>query len=359
MAQSCDRIIQGLREKIFQIHVFHFTNRKKPYVTENKQNGSYTALPVFESESHTLNLAWNHILTKMDQFHEIVIFGGYLPIIAGPVFSRLSGKPLITLLRGNDFDISIFSPKRRELLREAILNSRVIGAITKDKTDKIKALYPGAKINYTPNGIRLEDWKYENSDLEFSKQWREEHVGNKICMGVIGQLKEKKGIDVLLDSLKVQVLKDNIFLLMIGEIDQIYLDQICESGITHQVYPFRDRYELLKYYGACDVIAMPSHYDGMPNVLLEAGALEIPVIGSNIDGMKDVIEHGKSGLLFNPGNKIDCRDALVQFVSFSSDDRKMMGKRLKERVSSAFNHEKEIENFYKILSDEFESGILI
>jgi glycogen(starch) synthase len=359
MAQSCDRIVQGLREKGFQIHVYHFTNRKKPYATENKQNGSYSPLPVFESESHTLNLAWNHIQTKIEQYHEIIIFGGYLPIIAGPIYARLSGKSLITLIRGNDFDISIYSPRRRGLLHEAVNSSRVIGVITMDKVDKIKAMYPNANVFYTPNGIRLDEWKFEKSDLEFHKQWKKEHIGDKLCLGVIGQLKEKKGIDILLESLKIQSLKDRIFLLMIGELDEQYTSQVEESGIEHLVYPFRDRYELLKYYGACDAIVIPSHYDGMPNVLLEAGGLGIPVIGSNIDGMKDVIEHGDTGLLFNPGDTNACRDAVVQFISISSEDRITMGNRLKERIYSEFNHEKEVEYYYKILSDEFTSGILI
>ena len=172
-------------------------------------------------------------------------------------------------------------------------------------------------------------------------------------------MKEKKGIDVLLDSLNVQLLKDKIFLLLIGEIDDAYLHKVQDSGVEHQVYAFRDRYERLKYFGGCDVIALPSHYDGMPNVLLEAGALGIPAIGSNIDGMKDVIEHGKNGLLFSPGDKTACRDALVQFVSLSSDEKKIMGEQMKERIHSEFNHEKEVENYNKILSNEFESGILV
>jgi glycosyltransferase involved in cell wall biosynthesis len=97
----------------------------------------------------------------------------------------------------------------------------------------------------------------------------------------------------------------------------------------------------------------------MPNVLLEAGALGIPSIGSDIDGMKDVIEHGKNGFLFSPGNKNECRDVLVQFVSLSSDEKEMMGKQMKERIHAEFNHNKEVENYANILNNGSEDRILV
>jgi len=147
--------------------------------------------------------------------------------------------------------------------------------------------------------------------------------------------------------------------MLIGDVEPRYLDQIKELGIKCQVYPFQDRFELLKYYGACDGIVIPSHYDGMPNVLLEAGALGIPVIGSDIDGMKDVIESGKSGFLFFPGDSNACRDKLIQFISMSGDERKETGEQLRKRVHTDFNHEREVENYYKILSDEYKPDVLV
>ena len=46
----------------------------------------------------------------------------------------------------------------------------------------------------------------------------------------------------------------------------------------------------------------PSYREGFPNVLLQAGAMFCPVICSGIDGNTDIVEHKKTGLLFEPAN---------------------------------------------------------
>ena len=74
MAQSCDRIVNGIRETGIRIHLVHLTNRRKPYLTEEVQQGSYTAIPVTESEGHTLNLLWNFIQGSGPEFDKIVLF---------------------------------------------------------------------------------------------------------------------------------------------------------------------------------------------------------------------------------------------------------------------------------------------
>ena len=53
---------------------------------------------------------------------------------------------------------------------------------------------------------------------------------------------------------------------------------------------------------ASDVLCVPSHREGFGSVVLEAAAMGIPAIGSNVVGLKDSIKHNETGILFEAGN---------------------------------------------------------
>lgn len=59
--------------------------------------------------------------------------------------------------------------------------------------------------------------------------------------------------------------------------------------------PINDSRFLRIVYAASDMIAVPSHEDNLPNVLLEAMAMGVPVIGANVGGIPDVVQHGGNG----------------------------------------------------------------
>ncbi len=83
-----------------------------------------------------------------------------------------------------------------------------------------------------------------------------------------------------------------------------------EGELQVTALPFLDRFELLPWYAACDWIAIPSFYDGLPNVLVEAAALGIPMLAARAGGMVDVLEDGRTAFLFDPGDEARCAWAL-------------------------------------------------
>ncbi len=347
MAQSCDRIVEGLRKRGYFVDVWHFVNKSSSLKTTQQLQGTYTMLPYEESEAHTLNVTWNVL-----QHHAcdlLICFGGYLPILAAPVFAQWLQKPLITLLRGNDFDASIFTPRKRDILKDALLASQHVCVVSSDKAWKVGKLFPQVPLTYIANGIDLTNWEPSASEQVHAKQWKEENVGDKICIGVFGQLKAKKGLGVLINAMMAMSVLSNFHLLLIGEMAEETKELMNKSGISYSYYSFMDRYELLRYYLACDVVAITSYYDGMPNVLLEAGALGLPVIASRVDGMKDVATGKASELLFVPGDEQGCRMVLTKFIEASKAQRTEWGSALQDIIHQNFTSQHEIHAYEKII----------
>jgi glycosyltransferase involved in cell wall biosynthesis len=220
--------------------------------------------------------------------------------------------------------------------------------------EKIRKLYPGTRTMYTPNGIDTADWEALPSERKFASEWRTEHLRGEICLGVFGQIKEKKGIEVLLSCLLQERRAGKFHLMLAGDYDQDFETRLAETGLKFSLLPFLDRNELVKYYAACDGVVISSHYDGMPNVLLEAGALGIPVLASSAGGIKDVMSGHPllEAYMFYPGDDEKLGSLLDQFQAMSSDDRQLLGNILKEHIIRNYNTENEIKPYIELLSYE-------
>jgi glycosyltransferase involved in cell wall biosynthesis len=74
------------------------------------------------------------------------------------------------------------------------------------------------------------------------------------------------------------------------------------------------REDAVRYIKAADFLVLPSLYEGLPNVVLEAMAVGTPVIATRVDGVPEVIEHGRSGLLLEPGDAARMGEAMGRLV---------------------------------------------
>lgn len=348
MAQSCDRLIHGLRGKGYEIEVIHFTVKGKSLVRKQQKGGGYTAIVFEDSEPHTLNIAWNHI-KALGSFDYVAAFGSNLAMTGGPIFAKWMETRLITFLRGNDFDTSIFTPRKRETLQYALEQSEVVFSVSREKLFKINRWIPDINVRFVANGINIKEWVPAKSEIDFAKEWKNQHSAEKTCMGLVGQLKPKKGVQFFINALSKTSLRGLIHLLLIGDIDEKHKEQLDEKELSYSLVSFQDRFQLMKYYMCCDALVIPSFYEGMPNVMLEAGALGIPIIASNVDGMADVITHHVDGLLFQVGNEDACRKVLYEFMSIK-DRWHEIGQALKSKINNQYTANHEIEAYAKIIT---------
>jgi glycosyltransferase involved in cell wall biosynthesis len=328
MAESCDRIVRGLARSGVAVDIVHFDRRSVAASHHPTGNGSLTRVPIDVDVPHSLNLLWNRLQQTLDlrATTHVVAFGGALPMLAAPVFAAWIERPLVTLLRGNELDLGIFDPRRRPFLEDAFRRSAAVVTVTTSQARKIAALYPEVHPHVIANGIDLELWQATDADRARGATWRAEHVqSSRRVLGLFGHLKSKKGVPFFIDSLRRSGLADRFHLLLIGEIDE-QLQSMLEAELPAvTVLPAMDRFDLLPFYLASDLIVIPSHYDGFPNVLIEAMALARPLLASSVGGVEDVVTDGEEAFLFAPGDEHACRRAIARAADASDEALLRMG----------------------------------
>ncbi len=293
MSESCDRIARGLTQEGVAVDIVHFDRR----ATRPELRRGHLRWPLEQDPAHTINCAWNRARGAFDlrAVTHVVAFGGYLPLLAAPAFAAWIDRPLVTMLRGNELDAGLFDPRRRPILDDALRRSAAVCTVTTEQAEKIAALHE-IEARVIANGIDFELWQPTDADRARAAALR----GERRLLGLFGHLKSKKGVPFLLDALRRS--GEDFRLLVVGETDLEGLD----------VIPPVDRFDLIPYYLASDFVVIPSHYDGFPNVLIEAASLGTPLIASRTGGMRDLLTDGENAFLFEPGDEQGCLAAIAR-----------------------------------------------
>jgi glycosyltransferase involved in cell wall biosynthesis len=93
--------------------------------------------------------------------------------------------------------------------------------------------------------------------------------------------------------------------------------------------------ELIKYYHITQALVLPTYYEGLPNVVLEAMACELPVIASKVSGIPEQVEDNVTGFLVPPGD-IQCFYKKIVELLESPDKRNILGKNARKKVLENF-----------------------
>jgi len=129
---------------------------------------------------------------------------------------------------------------------------------------------------------------------------------SRFVIGAVGRLSAEKGFDLLIRAAdRLLTGGIDLELLIIGEGDEKGPLQglISSLGRGDRIRLLGYRSDARELYQAMDVFALSSYREGLPNVLLEAMALETPVVATRIAGIPRLIRDGDNGLLVEPGDE--------------------------------------------------------
>jgi glycosyltransferase involved in cell wall biosynthesis len=166
-------------------------------------------------------------------------------------------------------------------------------------------------------------------------------IDGRPVVGIVGRLAPQKGHTFLLDAM-VEVVKKipNIVLLVIGDGPlRDSLKQRAKSlGIDQNIQWLGviKQEEVFKFYSIMDIFAMPSLYEGFGLSAAEAMAAGLPVVGTKIEGLSEVIEVGVTGYLLPVGDSKAFANALIELLK-NPTKREQMGEEGKHRVYEMFS----------------------
>jgi glycosyltransferase involved in cell wall biosynthesis len=142
----------------------------------------------------------------------------------------------------------------------------------------------------------------------------------------VGRLRAKKGLDTLIDACAMLHQRGRAFACEIvgyGEEQAALQARIERFGLTDRVRLAGKlaREQVIARYARAAVYVQPSRIaadgdrDGIPNVLLEAMAMGLPVVASSVSGIPELVGHGHNGLLVEPDDPQALADAIMQLLN--------------------------------------------
>lgn len=187
---------------------------------------------------------------------------------------------------------------------------------------------------YSLNNFSKENIEQLKNDLGFKKE--------DFIYIFVGRLVKDKGINELIESFK-RLNDNNIKLLLVGgfdnNIDPLNPETIQEiknnNNILYQGY----QKDIRPFLAISNALVFPSYREGFPNVVMQAGAMELPAIVTDINGSNEIIQTGNNGIIIPSKNINRLRDAMKELKNnkelyqlLKSNSRPMIKNRYQQNV---------------------------
>ncbi len=201
--------------------------------------------------------------------------------------------------------------------------------------------FPESRTLVVQNGIDLNHYRFckkTTRAADGTQAPSSEVVNNVLC---VANLTPPKRIDTLLEAMRIVLERHpNCTCTIVGE-GEMRAELTLKAqklGIGHSVQFVGYASDVRPYYEMADIFALSSQREGLPLVLLEAMAYELPCVATNVGGNAEVIIHGETGFIVEPENPEQLAQAIIRLCE-NPDLITAMGIRGRQRVTQHFNIE--------------------
>lgn len=262
------------------------------------------------------------------------------PNIYGNIAAKLNRIDSISIIPGlgHLFIKENITTKIAERLYKFTLNfSKEVWFLNNDDKELFikRKLVNEEKVKILPGeGINLEKfYPIENNRKD-----------NKIIFLMVARVLWEKGFKEYTEAAESLKKKyNNLEFQLLGMIDE---DN--PSGVKKEVIESYHKKEVINYLGTsnnvkkiianCDCIVLPSFYkEGVPRTLMEGASMEKPLIATNIQGCREVVEDNYNGYLCEPKNSQDLIAKIEKFILLSKEEREKLGKNGREKMKKEFD----------------------
>jgi glycosyltransferase involved in cell wall biosynthesis len=281
--------------------------------------------------------------------------------LPGRVLGRLAGVPIIITSRRNE---NIGGPMRERLNRwTARLDDRVIAVCELARQAEIeRARVAPEHVVTIYNGVDAEQFSATNEQAAVRIRRTLSIPLDAPLLGAVGRLHPQKDFTTLLAAVaqvKEHVPTAQLLLVGDGELRDDLEAQAHLLDLSATVIFAGHRTDVPDILSTLDVFVLPSLWEGMPNVVLEAMATGLPVVATAVGGTTEVVVDGVTGLLVSPRNPDMLAQAIIRLLH-DPDLRRKMGQAGQRRVEQYFSLKETIwqtELLYRTLLREKGIGV--
>jgi len=288
--------------------------------------------------------------------------------------ARIKGIPLIVQSRGSigsyrvenvvDRKVGFLYSVHNPILKCSFVQADKVIALTRAEAVQYETMgVPKEKVEVIPNGIDISDANDYVTTGRFRKKYGVRD-GERLIL-FLGRIDQIKGVDVLIEAFShLKKETSDIKLVIVGPKSNYssYCEElITKFGVAKDVLftgPLygKDKFEA---YLDSDVFVLPSRYEAFPNVVLEAFSCYKPVVASNVESIPDIVQHGKTGLIFETGNSQDLVER-ISYVLTHPNEAKEMGYRARKLVEEKFSTHKVINSletlYEKVITEKMSAS---
>ena len=354
LATSGTRISNTLAQLGHEVHVLAFTGEIDSGDVETEHATGGVTIHRF-GRAKQIDFTQQQALIFLEWLHQEVSFdlvwshyaweNGFL----GIWFAEQFGIPSVLAVRGNDVDRQLFPPGDLSRLRWMLERATEIVSVSADLASKVETLVK-RKATVLHNSVDGELFSYER-DQDAVDRLRDS-LGiqpHEMVLVFCGELRAKKGLPALVECFQTTAASRPTKLLVIGDIRKkdfsfferllvaadLTIDQVVVTG------HLEDQADIAAHLRVGDVFLLPSLWDGLPNSLLEAMAVGVPVVASDAGAIGEVLTHNENGIVVPRSHLHQFAHRIDQFFSRPAKERDAMT--AKARATIEQNHSPELE----------------
>jgi glycosyltransferase involved in cell wall biosynthesis len=276
----------------------------------------------------------------------VVCCHGYKANLLGMLAARRAGVPVLSVSRGwtgEDWKVRIYEGLDRLVLR---LVDAVVCVSRGQARKVLDAGIRPERVVVIPNAVRV--GRFADPRPETRRQL-ESLLSNKPrwLIGAAGRLSPEKGFDVLIEAARRVVQEEPAAGFMVfgeGVLRDALQAQIERCGLKGSFVLAGFRNDLDVVTPCFDVLAMTSHSEGLPNVLLESQAAAVPAVCTAVGGIPEIVTDGANGFLVADGDASAVADRLLRLLR-SEEARRRMGRHGRDVVTGQFSFAAQAEQY--------------
>jgi len=258
----------------------------------------------------------------------------HVPVLIDTLHSSATGK----LGRRLGYACSRWLPDRVTAVSRATAESHLAAG-----------MLDGKNVSVVANGIEVDLWRPDETARAAAR--RELGIEDEFLWIAVGRLEAVKDYPSLL--LAMTRLPEGARLLVLGAGPLLgeLVELAAKLGLEQRVRFLGFEANVAHWMQAADALVLSSRYEGLPTVLLEAGAAGLPAVATDVPGTREAIVDGQTGWLAPAGDAQKLAGTMTKLMQMPGEDRRAMGVRARRHVVEQFSLESVLDKWVQLYEE--------